>query len=49
MPHKLVGISQSFEETYYIHLQGRKLSHPKDGANTFLHHADKLLSNQTAA
>ena len=26
MPHKLVGIYQSFEETYYFRLQGRRLS-----------------------
>jgi len=49
MPHKLFDIYQSFEETYYFRLQGRRLSHPEDGANTFLHYADKLLSYQTAA
>jgi hypothetical protein len=48
MPHDLFEIYQSFEETYYLRLQGRRLSHPEDGANTFLHYADKM-SDQTAA
>jgi hypothetical protein len=49
MPYKLVDIYQSFEETYSFFLQDRRLSHPEYGANTFLHYADELLSEQTAA
>jgi hypothetical protein len=49
MTPKPVDIYQSFEETYYFHLQGRRLSQPEYGANTFLHYADKLLSDLMAA